>query len=86
MITDYLSSIEYDRGYTKALYDMKEWFRMHSQTLKYNKLYNAKGINALISAMIENSDTFKKFADLTEFKVKRDIKNNPFIEIGENEV
>ena len=35
--------------------------------LKYNKLYNEKGLNALMEAFIENADTFIESGEDTQF-------------------
>ena len=54
-------------GYTKALLDVKNWLSKHPMALKYNKLYNEKGLNALMEAFIENADTFIESGEDTQF-------------------
>lgn len=42
----------YSHGYTKALLDVRDYIKDHSDALKVNKLYNRKGIEKLIDALI----------------------------------
>ena len=35
--------------------------------IKYNKLYNEKGLNILMDAFVENADTFMEYGEDTQF-------------------
>ena len=50
----------YNHGYTKALLDVQEWFRNHSLTMRYNRLYNEKGVNAILAALVENREELRE--------------------------
>ena len=44
----------FNGGYTKALLDVQAYIKDHSDVLKLYKLYNRKGIEKLIDALIDN--------------------------------
>lgn len=44
----------YTGGYLKALLDMRNFFETHSEALKFNRLYNQKGVMQLLDALIYN--------------------------------
>ena len=86
MIRNFLQECDYNNGYKKAISDIKNWFDMHSSSLKYYKCYNEKSIYAILSAMEQNSDIMQQYADFTEFIIYKDKKNIK-IELGEqNEI
>ena len=44
----------YNGGYTKALLDVQAYIKDHSESLKLYRLYNRKGIEKLIDALVNN--------------------------------
>lgn len=44
----------YNGGYTKALLDVQAYIKDHSDALKAARLYNRKGIEKLIDALVNN--------------------------------
>lgn len=63
---DYVFS-EYNRGYLKALFDMKELFERSNKKMmavspkgKKKNLYSQEGIIALLQFLIENVDNFRE--------------------------
>ena len=83
MIRNFLKECDYDNGYRKAISDIKNWFDIHSNSLKYNKCYNEKSISAILSAMEQNSEVMLKYADFAEFIIYKD-KKNVKVELGGN--
>lgn len=54
----------YTGGYLKALLDVKSFFETHSIALKYNRLYNQKGVMQVLNALIENRDELRTTGDV----------------------
>ena len=44
----------FNGGYTKALLDVQAYIKDHSDMMKLLKLYNRKGIEKLIDALVNN--------------------------------
>lgn len=84
MIANFLAECEYNDAYKTALFDIYKWFENHSESLKNNRLYNQKGIKAVLKAIYMNSTHFMEYGDETEFIVNKDDKNNIIIKLGEN--
>lgn len=66
---------DYNRGYTKALIDVQNFFESHSEAMKYNKLYSHKGISAILSALIQNREELGETGEIDDLIVKKDKKN-----------
>ena len=54
----------YIGGYTKALLDVTNWFENHTQALKDEHLYNAKGIRKVLSALLDNRAELRETGDV----------------------
>lgn len=54
----------YIGGYSKALLDVKNWFEDHSEILKFNRLYNEKGIRNILWALLENRAELRETGDV----------------------
>ena len=65
---------DYNRGYTKALIDVQNFFESYSEAMKYNKLYSHKGISAVLSALIQNHEEFRETGEVDDLIVKKDKK------------
>lgn len=55
----------YENGYTKALLDVVNWFKNHSETLKFYKLYKREYIEKLLDALLENRVELRETGDVT---------------------
>lgn len=74
MICNFLKSCDYENGYKQALLDVCSYIERHSQSIKYSKMSNVKGIVALVNAMAEHYDVFMRLGDETAFRVGKDRK------------
>lgn len=83
MRVNFLAERDYSHGYQKCLTDIKNWFERHSETLKYNRLLNTKGINELLSAMESNAELMEKYGEDTEFGFSVEDKKLKIYAIGE---
>ena len=54
----------YEHGYTKALLDVVNWFKNHSESLKYYKLYKRECIEKLLGALLENRAVLRETGDV----------------------
>lgn len=55
----------YENGYTKALLDVVNWFKNHSESLKNHKLYKRECIEKLLDALLENRAELRETGDVT---------------------
>ena len=64
------------RGYTKAILDIQRFFEGHSEGLSHNKLYNRKGIEAILKFIVENREELRETGDIEDIHilVKKDSK------------
>lgn len=53
----------FNGGYTKALLDVQNFFSNHSDSLKFCKLYNQKGVMKVLSALIEHREELRTTGD-----------------------
>ena len=72
MIKNFLQELDYENGYKKAVIDITNYIDKHSASLKFNKMFNHKGLHALLAGIIDNIDTFMNEAEDTEFIVTKD--------------
>ena len=75
MIKPLQDNFLYRQGYFKALLDVKNYFEKHSESLKHNKMYNAKKIPLLLQAFIDNADEMIMWGDEIELMLSKDGKN-----------
>nr|DAH18447.1 MAG TPA: hypothetical protein [Caudoviricetes sp.] len=54
----------YNGGYFKALFDVRTFFESHSQSLKFSRLYNQKGVMQVLDALIENREELRETGDV----------------------
>lgn len=76
MIQNFLQACDYENGYTKALLDIRNWFERNSDFLRLAKMYNKKGINALLKGMLDNRTAFMDMGEMTVFRITKDDKGN----------
>lgn len=63
---------EWDRAYTKALVDVRNWMERHGDALKLNRLNNTKGMMRLMDAFIENRVLFEMYGEHLALKQMKD--------------
>ena len=78
MKINFPAECDYAHGYHKALIDVKNWFDSHSEAIKFNRLYNQKGITAILSVMEMNADSMQKYGEDTEFHFEMKDKKPRF--------
>jgi hypothetical protein len=66
MIQNVLTACDYENGYTKALIDVKNWFKKHSISMNYYKMYNQKNIEMLLNAICKGAYVFQQYGEDTE--------------------
>lgn len=59
--------------YTKALVDVLNWFEGHSEDLKYHKLFNCKGVIAVLKALVEHREELRVTGN-AELKFNRETQ------------
>ena len=67
MIKNFYEESLIRQGYFKALLDVKNYFERHSIVLKREKMYNQKGINSLLQAMLDNMEVMQEQGEFIEF-------------------
>jgi hypothetical protein len=68
MIQNFFLSTYYDKGYSQALLDVKNWFERHSITLGWLRMYNRKYVEMVLNAISKNPEAFQKEGDDTELR------------------
>jgi hypothetical protein len=63
---------DFNRGYTKALIDIKNFFDSHSDALKLYRMYNCKGITALLSFIQDNREELRETGTIENIIVSKD--------------
>lgn len=49
MMQGFLFSSAYEDGYSQAISDVREFLNRHSVSMRWNRMYNARNIHALLS-------------------------------------
>ena len=70
-----ISNMFYALGYRQAVSDIRQWFVKHSKGLKFNRLYNAKGLEAILACMDKESGYMQEAGSEAEFSYRRDGNN-----------
>lgn len=78
MIRNFFQSCDYEHGYSKAIQDIKNFFYHHSESLKFNKMFNSKDILSLLSFLEKERDTLIKYGEDMEVSFKRNGKRVEF--------
>lgn len=84
MIVDWSKETVRRDGYFQALLDVKNWFANHSMSLKNNRMYNQKGVQQILSAMVDNADYMYEKADEMELYFNK-IQKKLVVWRGKNE-
>lgn len=58
----------YNGGYFKALLDVKSFFENHSQSLKFSRLFNQKGVMKVLDVLIENREELRETGDVANLR------------------
>lgn len=72
---DYLDG-SYNRGYTKALVDVMNFFTSYSDSLKQCRLYNESGIQKTLQMLVNNRESLRETGRVN---VVYDTKNKVFL-------
>lgn len=54
----------YNHGYSKAVLDVYQYFINHSLSLKWEHLYNKKGIKMILKQLVENREELRMYGDV----------------------
>lgn len=65
----------FNGGYTKALLDVQHFFESYSDSLSYNKLYNRKGVEAILKCLLDNREELRETGSLSGIIVRKDKKS-----------
>lgn len=68
------ASCDYAHGYRKAISDVKDWFSQHAEAIKYARLYNEKGFDALLSCMEREHEYMQQIGANLELYVRKNGK------------
>lgn len=63
----------FNGGYTKALVDVLNWFEGHSEDLKFHKMFNCKGVIAILKALIDHREELRVTGD-AELRFNRESR------------
>lgn len=65
---------DFNRGYTKALIDTRNFFEGHSESMAGSRLYSRKGIQAVLNCLAENKAELRETGDIQDLIVRKDGK------------
>jgi hypothetical protein len=65
---------EYEKGYFKACLDIKNFFERNTTFMKSLKMFNAKGVNAMLGYILKNNDDLMMYGDLLKLYVGKNDK------------
>lgn len=51
---------DFNRGYTTALVNILSFFDEHSDALKANRMYNQKGVHAVLDFLVQNREELRE--------------------------
>lgn len=74
MIVDWNKETVMREGYFQALLDVENWFHNHSISLKRERMYNQKGVQQILSAMVENVDYMLEVGEEMEMYYNKERK------------
>lgn len=72
---------DFNRGYTTALVNVLSFFDEHSDALKANRMYNQKGVHAVLDFLLKNREELRENGTIENVIVSRD-KNAIVIKKG----
>lgn len=63
---------DFNRGYTTALVNVLSFFDEHSDALKANRMYNQKGVHAVLDFLLKNREELRENGTIENVIVSRD--------------
>lgn len=63
---------DFNRGYTTALVNALSFFNEHSDALKANRMYNQKGVHAVLDFLLKNREELRENETIENVIVSRD--------------
>lgn len=63
---------DFNRGYTTALANVLSFFDEHSDALKANRMYNQKGVHAVLDFLLKNREELRENGTIENVIVSRD--------------
>ena len=63
---------DFNRGYTTALVNVLNFFDEHSDALKANRIYNRKGVHAVLDFLLKNREELRENGTIENVIVSRD--------------
>lgn len=63
---------DFNRGYTTALANVLSFFNEHSDALKANRMYNQKGVHAVLDFLLKNREELRENGTIENVIVSRD--------------
>lgn len=63
---------DFNRGYTTALVNVLSFFDEHSDALKANRMYNQKGVHAVLDFLLKNREELRENETIENVIVSRD--------------
>lgn len=72
---------DFNRGYTTALVNVLSFFDEHSDALKANRMYNQKGVHAVLQFLQNNREELRETGTIENIVVSKD-KNGVTIRKG----
>lgn len=63
---------DFNRGYTTALVNVLSFFDEHSDVLKANRMYNQKGVHAVLDFLLKNREELRENGTIENVIVSRD--------------
>lgn len=63
---------DFNRGYTTALVNILSFFDEHSDALKANRMYNQKGVHAVLDFLLKNREELRENGTIENVIVSRD--------------
>ena len=61
----------FNRGYTTALVNVLNFFDEHSDALKANRMYNQKGVHAVLDFLLKNREELREMGTIENVIVSR---------------
>ena len=62
---------DYNRGYTKALTHVLNFFDEYSDALKFNKMYNQKDIHIVLNFLLDNRNELRETGTIDNVVVRK---------------
>lgn len=63
---------DFNRGYTTTLVNVLSFFDEHSDALKANRMYNQKGVHAVLDFLLKNREELRENGTIENVIVSRD--------------